>query len=990
MPRKERVVRRIDERNDNLVTGGGQPLINAIDNIVAPHIPTIDPPENITVVSQALLRTTLVPKVIVNVTWDNPPNVLPELYQVQAAKNSTLTSGVLTFSTSSPSAAIELATNTDYWLRVRAVVRGAYGAWGYLSNYPTVSLHTINDTTAPGSVSGVTTNWSTGDLRWNWTNPTSDNFFQTRIRIYDTSGGTLYVEDYIVGNPGSASSYVFTAAMNNRVTGNSPLTTVYYELLAYSLAGVPAASSVTGTVTKTKPAIPTGLANTWTGDDGTYDEGVTIAWNAVTGASTYRFVIDGIVKETPRTLYTYNYTENISDHRPTLVSGDFSLAYTVQARDPLNQLGGGASGTATNLAPSSSNLSVAVVAGFSSLFAYVTPTVEIKDLYGYRWILKSGGVNVQSTLTFTPEVIFTTLNGSYVLESYAIDLFGRKSASQELGVTLDGLTIEQLRADMSYTSFGHTTFDGDKLKDGLVTQAAVYPLGTTWKLTKGERALLDRYRTISLHCFTASGTTRGYIGTSIDDVTYRWFAGPLTGTYSNTLTEHATETIARVSGVLIDSHPNINRYDLPEILEARYVKVGHRDLSTAYSINEFYPRRLVQSDDLEAETIKGINIAAATLTADKIQVFSLAASNATISGVITIATTGGIWQGTGTFASPTTGLKVYNTGGIGRLTTYSGSVVQVDLDTTGRLKAGAGLVILDSNGITIDAPQTNFNTIQSYGFAHTNTWFGGVQGQWDTSLRKIRLYAETTNIPAQIDIHASVGGGNQLSTAAMTSSNGATITGFASSAENGTLANTWAQIAGRLAIGASIDPVTMGGADGDIFVAGDISIGMASGATNGIITAGAADIPLLLNTSSAQVVVENSDTNANTTTLQLLRRNDGTGTVAANFGSTITFSLDTNGGSDRTGAQVQTILTDATDASRNFDLRFLAFDTAGREGFRISGLGAAAGISFFGGAGTAKQTVTGVRTGTLAQLQTVMANLLTAIANYSLITDSTT
>lgn len=49
------------------------------------------------------------------------------------------------------------------------------------------------------------------------------------------------------------------------------------------------------------------------------------------------------------------------------------------------------------------------------------------------------------------------------------------------------------------------------------------------------------------------------------------------------------------------------------------------------------------------------------------------------------------------------------------------------------------------------------------------------------------------------------------------------------------------------------------------------------------------------------------------------------------------------------------------------------------------------GIRFFNaGAGVAKQTVSGTRTGTLAQLQTVMANLLTALDNYDFINDTTT
>lgn len=47
-------------------------------------------------------------------------------------------------------------------------------------------------------------------------------------------------------------------------------------------------------------------------------------------------------------------------------------------------------------------------------------------------------------------------------------------------------------------------------------------------------------------------------------------------------------------------------------------------------------------------------------------------------------------------------------------------------------------------------------------------------------------------------------------------------------------------------------------------------------------------------------------------------------------------------------------------------------------------------LGYFGSGGTTKQTVTGVRTGTLAQLQTVVGNLLTALAAYGVLTNSTT
>ena len=50
---------------------------------------------------------------------------------------------------------------------------------------------------------------------------------------------------------------------------------------------------------------------------------------------------------------------------------------------------------------------------------------------------------------------------------------------------------------------------------------------------------------------------------------------------------------------------------------------------------------------------------------------------------MTLGVDGGIWQGTGTFATPTTGLKLWNDGGEGKLEAWAGSAVQVTLDKDG-------------------------------------------------------------------------------------------------------------------------------------------------------------------------------------------------------------------------------------------------------------------------------------------------------------------
>jgi hypothetical protein len=67
-------------------------------------------------------------------------------------------------------------------------------------------------------------------------------------------------------------------------------------------------------------------------------------------------------------------------------------------------------------------------------------------------------------------------------------------------------------------------------------------------------------------------------------------------------------------------------------------------------------------------------------------------------GPMTIGATGGIWQGAGSFNNPTTGLKLYNSGGVGRLSTYNAGQEQVTLNTAGQFVAGAGALVIDRNG----------------------------------------------------------------------------------------------------------------------------------------------------------------------------------------------------------------------------------------------------------------------------------------------------
>jgi hypothetical protein len=75
---------------------------------------------------------------------------------------------------------------------------------------------------------------------------------------------------------------------------------------------------------------------------------------------------------------------------------------------------------------------------------------------------------------------------------------------------------------------------------------------------------------------------------------------------------------------------------------------------------------------------------------------------------------GGIYQGTGTFATPTTGLKIWNDAGIGRIGGYNAGVVQWYANTDGKLYMGGGKVIGDTDGLTFNLDGLAGTDYQNY------------------------------------------------------------------------------------------------------------------------------------------------------------------------------------------------------------------------------------------------------------------------------------
>lgn len=80
---------------------------------------------------------------------------------------------------------------------------------------------------------------------------------------------------------------------------------------------------------------------------------------------------------------------------------------------------------------------------------------------------------------------------------------------------------------------------------------------------------------------------------------------------------------------------------------------------------------------------------------------SITASSGSITGALSLGSSGGIYQGSGTFASPITGLRLWNDNGVGRIGGYNAGLLQWYAGTDGVLYAGAGNVVLDDDGISV-------------------------------------------------------------------------------------------------------------------------------------------------------------------------------------------------------------------------------------------------------------------------------------------------
>jgi hypothetical protein len=257
--------------------------------------------------------------------------------------------------------------------------------------------------------------------------------------------------------------------------------------------------------------------------------------------------------------------------------------------------------------------------------------------------------------------------------------------------------ITDLRVDFGATCGNIASPGSFRLEDvNLILPA----LTTTWRWQQCVWPLTERNKTDTIAIDTA-GTAQGYL-TTADGVdvngdpsgNVRYWSGPADG--GRVLTEQATEAAAQAMAVDL---PLDGRFDLPTIIEARCYRLNDRSIDgSAYTLREFYPRRLVQADDIEAESIKALHVAAASITADRLVAHTITANE----------------------------------------------ISTIDLDATARITAGGGALTLDDTGITAIITAASYVAASAYKFTKANgTLLSDLYAQSDTGTHAITLDTES-------------------------------------------------------------------------------------------------------------------------------------------------------------------------------------------------------------------------------------------------------
>ena len=690
----------------------------------------IDAPTGLTLSSTRIIRSNSSPKSYIDATWNPPIGVTVEYYEIEYGletdwSGSAFSNAIIRRSYTNE-ATLLVDANTEYRVRVRAIVGSALSRWS-----TSETITSASDTSTPGDLTTVDATFSNGDLILTWAYTTTpSNFFNVKIEIWDSGKTTLL--DTIYDNTGK---YIWTAERNIDA-GTHTSVSVDFTPVSY---GGNEGNTSNDTTTSSAPTTPSGLTTSWDSDSGNAAADLQISWTYVQNHY-YKLTIDNVHRYVHADKYLYTLTQNEIENG----SPDPTLGIGLRAVNKLGQESNQATISPVNAAPPATTLTA--TGAFSQIRLQITESTA-NDLRNYR-IRVYKDTSLEETF-FTQNIDFvyqaTEGTGSYEFDVTVYDLFGQISSASTKTTAIDVTDLTQfvnnLRAGLIYTdelNTSSTTLEG--LKDNDVsTNVVQYSGDGVWRWTQADWQTEERIKTLTyaseqwntiILAYSNDGTTWTYAHGGTPDTTNNIYEATLTT--SSLVTAQADAEVLGANGSW--------RLEFPTTITARYIRVYHRHSSNDYYLKEFFPRRLVQADDIESEAITTIHIAANAITADQIAADSITSSKIDVTDLSAISadlgtiTAGSISSATITGGS-ISGTSISGgsiTGGI--FTVSSGGKIRTTIDEIGGIQ-------LDTNGFRLQP------SVQDYGAKTTyvNDCIVFTRGWSSPFVANIFAYEDTSN-----------------------------------------------------------------------------------------------------------------------------------------------------------------------------------------------------------------------------------------------------
>ena len=248
---------------------------------------------------------------------------------------------------------------------------------------------------------------------------------------------------------------------------------MYVELRTRGYNNLFSAAVVVGSTTKTRPATPGGIVQSWNSDTGTAGADWTIAWAAQNDATLWQLTING---GTPRTIANTTYTYTLDANIAQNTSADPTLSYSLVAMDALGQSSAAAaSGAATNAAPPTT--AITAVGAVNAIAVALTASAAA-DFAAYSLrIVKDGATQATVTTRATTALLDVGPYGSgaYQIGVTVVDAFGQ-SSTETLSTSgfLEPFTLTTFRGGARYRdSVGNSSTSLDVLKDDNLVSGGV-------------------------------------------------------------------------------------------------------------------------------------------------------------------------------------------------------------------------------------------------------------------------------------------------------------------------------------------------------------------------------------------------------------------------------------------------------------------------------------------------------------------------------------